>query len=82
MADSGGTYALQAQVNWDAFIHLVHILFKQSPHHELDKALKQQQYHKDIITLSEMTDAELMNLSYTSKRRGTVELSNASKSDL
>ena len=72
----------RAQVNWDAFIHLVHILFKLSPHHQLEKALKQQQYHKGIITLSEITDTELINISYTSKTRGAVELSNASKSHL
>ena len=34
------------------------------------------------MTLSEITDGELLNLSYHSNNRGTVELSNASKSHL
>ena len=58
------------------------MLFKLSDHTELGKALKQQQYHKDITTLSEITDSELTNLSYYLNNRGTVEPSNASKSHL
>ena len=72
----------QQRLNIEAFDHIVHVLFKLSENNQLIKVLKQLQYHVDIITLSEIIDGELQYLSFQSSTRGTIELSNASKSHL